>query len=191
MSNKTNGVKMKHPFIIGGKVYLRGIERDDLRGNYFQWNNDSIVTHYLERGLRPNYIENLEEEYEEIRKSKNDVVLGIVDKKKNILIGIIELREINWISRKSEYRILIGEKEFWGKDYGREATFLILRYAFDKLNLNKVWLGVNEENIKAVKLYERFGFKREGVLREDVYRNGKYYNVIRMSILRSEFKRSD
>jgi len=180
---------MKYPFIIGKKVYLRGFEKNDLTGNYFQWTNDSKVIYYLERGLKPNYIENLEEEYEEIRKSNNDVVLAIVDKIKEIVIGVIELREINWISRKTEYRILIGEKDFWGKGYAVESTYLILNYAFNKLNLNKVFLGVNASNEKAVKLYDKMGFKREGVLREDVYRNGIYYDVIRMSLLKSEYKK--
>ena len=179
---------MIHPFIIGEKVYLRGLEKKDLSGNYFQWTNDSEVTFYLERGLRPNYIENLEEEYEEIRKSKNDVVLGIVDKETDTLIGIIELRGINLFSRKTEYIILIGEKDFWEKGYAKEATYLIIKYAFDKLNMNKIWLGVNEQNTRAVKLYENFGFKKEGVLREEIYRNGRYYNAIRMGLLKSEFK---
>ncbi|MEK6858024.1 MAG: GNAT family protein, partial [Nanoarchaeota archaeon] len=68
-----------------------------------------------------------------------------------------------------------------------EVTKLLVQYAFDKLNLNKVYLGVNVENIGAVKSYEKTGFVHEGRLREEVYRNGRYYDVHKMSILRSEW----
>lgn len=178
---------MRHPFIIGKKIYLRGLEKEDLTGNYFQWANDSEVTHYMFMGAVPNNIQLLEEEYDKLIRSEHDVVFAIIDKKTDTHIGNAGLYTINWISRSAEYRTIIGEKKFWGKGYGTEATKLVLEYAFDKLNLNKVWLGVNAENTAAVKCYENAGFIREGVLREEIYRNGKYYNAIRMSVLRKEY----
>lgn len=178
---------MYHPFIIGKKVYLRGIEREDLTGNYFQWANDSEVTYYMFMGAKPNTLENLEEEYEQLRKSNTDIVFAICNKKTDEHIGNTGLHRIEWISRSVEYRIIIGEKKFWGKGNGVEIAKLILQYAFDKLNMNKVWLGVNSENLSAVKSYKNAGFVEEGVLRQEIYRNGKYYDAIRMSVLREEY----
>ena len=63
----------------------------------------------------------------------------------------------------------------------------MIDYGFDKLNLNKIWLGVNSENKAAVKSYKAAGFVEEGVLRQEIYRNGRYYDATRMSILREEF----
>lgn len=181
---------MHNPFIIGEKIYLRGLEKEDLKSNYFQWLNDSEVTYYLEMGLKPSNIEILEEEYEKMIRNPAEIVFAIVDKKTNRLIGSCGLYMINFIARKAEYRIIIGEKEFWGKGYGTEAAKLLLKYAFEKLNLNKVWLGVNADNIKAVKSYEKAGFVREGVLRKEIFRNNRYYDAIRMSILREEYEGS-
>lgn len=178
---------MHHPFIVGEKIYLRGLEKNDLRGNMLQWGNDPEVTYYMFMGAIPNSIELLEEEYEQLLKSKNDVVFAVVDKKTDIHIGNAGLYVINWISRSAEFRIIIGEKEYWKKGYGTEATRLTAEYGFNKLNLNKVWLGVNAKHKGAIKAYENAGFVHEGILRQEIYRNGNYYDAVRMSILREEY----
>ena len=184
---------MYHPFIVGKKLYLRGIEREDLSGNMSQWVNDSEVTKYMVMGLFPNSgviycsTRTLEEEYDELLKSKNNVVFAIVDKKSDKMIGIVGLYEINWIARNAELRIVIGEKNFWGKDYGTAAVKLVVEYGFEKLNLNNVYLGVNTEDKRANKCYIKAGFTLEGTLRHYHFRNGKYYDANRYSILRDEY----
>lgn len=178
---------MRHPFLIGKKLYLRGLEKADLGKNMFQWANDAEVTHYMFMGSRPNSMELLEEEYDKLIRSANDVAFAMIDKKTGTHIGNAGLYVINWISRAAEYRIIIGEKKFWNKGYGQEAANLIVEYGFDKLNLNRIWLGVNADHAKGVRSYEKSGFKREGLLRQEIYRNGRYYDAVRMSILRSEF----
>lgn len=178
---------MQHPFLVGKKIYLRGLEKDDLSGNMFQWANDPEVTYYMFMGAMPNSMELLEEEYEQLVKGKNDVVFAIVDKETDIHIGNVGLYVINWISRSAEFRIIIGEKEYWNKGHGTEATQLAVQYGFERLNLNKVWLGVNAEHKGAIKSYENVGFVREGILRQEIYHNGRYYDAVRMSILRDEY----
>jgi len=178
---------MKACFIKGNKLYLRGLFKEDLRGNMFHWANDPEVTHYMYMGLRPNNLELMEEEYHQLIHSEKDVVFAIIDKKNDVHIGNAGLYAVNWVARCAEYRIVIGEKKYQNKGYGTEATKLVVRYAFDKLNLNKVFLGVNADNKAAVKAYKKAGFVQEGVLRQEIYRNGKYYDAICMSILRKEF----
>ncbi|MFH1777832.1 MAG: GNAT family protein [Candidatus Omnitrophota bacterium] len=178
---------MKSPFIIGEKLYLRGWEREDLKGDMFNWTNDSQVTHYMSRGLKPNVLEVMQKEYEQLINSNTDVIFVIVDKKTDKPIGIAGLHAMNPLVHSAEYRIMIGEKDYWSKGYGTEANSLIVAYGFDKLNLHKVYLGVNADNVGAVKSYEKTGFKREGVLRDEIYRNGRYYDAVVMSILREEF----
>ncbi len=178
---------MKTPYMTGKKMYLRGIERDDLKGNMFDWANDQDVTYYMYMGLKPNSMAALEKEYDSLISSDKDVAFAIVDKKTGEHIGNVGLYSINWLYRSAEYRIVIGEKKYWNRGYGAEAAGLVIEYGFNKLNLNKVWLGVNAENKGAVVSYKKTGFKQEGILRDEIYRNGRYYDAIRMSILRSEF----
>ena len=179
---------MYHPFLEGNRIYLRGIEKKDLQGNFFQWANDKEVTRFLFMGVFPNNQENLEEWFEHMRKSDTNVVLMIVNKSDDKVIGFTGLFEMRWIHRTAEFRLFIGEKDYWGKGYAQEATKLVLRYGFELLNFNKIWSGINTANKESVNFCLRCGFVEEGILRAETYRNSRYYDVVRISILRKEYE---
>lgn len=90
-------------------------------------------------------------------------------------------------NRNAECIIDIGEKECWGKGYGREALQLLLDYAFLELNLHRVSLRVFSFNEKAIRLYERLGFKDEGRSRQSLYRDGRWHDICHMGILQEEY----
>ncbi|HEY3313311.1 MAG TPA: GNAT family protein [Anaerolineales bacterium] len=81
----------------------------------------------------------------------------------------------------------IGEPDFWGKGYGTEAMQLILAYAFMELNLHRVSLDVFDYNPRAVRSYEKAGFKLEGRKRGMLLREGRRWDIIYMGILRTEW----
>lgn len=173
------------PYIIGKLINLRSFHIED-KINYRSWLDNATVTKYMEMGYRPSNEYNIEEVYKEANFSENNIVM-IIEDKNNKPIGVVGLYCINWIIKKSEFRILIGETDYYGKGYGTEATKLILNYGFNRLNLETIYLGVNEENISAYKTYLKAGFVKEGVRRNFVYNNGKYYNSVMMSILKDEY----
>ena len=82
----------------------------------------------------------------------------------------------------------IGEREYWGKGYGSDAMRVILRYAFTELNLHRVSLNVFEYNPRAVRSYEKVGFKHEGRARGVLHRAGRRWDLIFMGILRAEWE---
>jgi RimJ/RimL family protein N-acetyltransferase len=133
----------------------------------------------------------VEKEYERLLNSRTDIVFAIADKRTDRVLGVTGLYDISWVPRHADLRIAIGEKKVWGKGYGTEAVKLVLGYAFSKLNLNSIQLGVNAEDKRANRCYLKSGFIYEGRRREYVYRNGRYYDVNLYSILRSEFKGRD
>ena len=92
-----------------------------------------------------------------------------------------------WNNQCGLLAIGIGEEKFRSKGYGTDALRLILRYAFFELNLNRVGLDVISYNKRAVRAYEKVGFKVEGTMRESVLRDGHKYDRIIMSILRNEY----
>jgi RimJ/RimL family protein N-acetyltransferase len=81
----------------------------------------------------------------------------------------------------------IGEREFWGKGYGTDAMRLILQYAFTEVNLQRVSLDLHSYNERALKSYEKAGFRLEGRSRGDQYREGKRTDTLWMGILREEW----
>jgi len=179
---------MNSPFIFGTLACLRGYERADLPF-MAEWLNDSEVTELLFQGLRPSNLETMTEQWEQLQRSENDVVFAVCDRESAAFLGTTGLYGINWVMRTAEFRVFIGNKEFWNRGIGTECTKLMVVYGFEKLNLNKVWLGVNAENKAGVRAYEKAGMVREGILRQEQYRNFRYYDAIRMSLLRSEYEK--
>jgi RimJ/RimL family protein N-acetyltransferase len=93
---------------------------------------------------------------------------------------------VDWRNRAAELGIFIGEKAFWGGGYGTDAVRTLARWAFDELNLNRVWLKVFDSNPRAVRCYEKVGFRTEGRLRQHEFRAGRYRDVLVMGLLRGE-----
>lgn len=175
-------------FITGTQVYLRPLGREDLNGRYCAWLNDPEVMCYMETGIFPSTAEDLERFFREVTGTRNQVIMAVADKKTHQHIGNVKLGPIDWVHRRTTFGILIGEKKFWGKGVGAEATRLIVEYAFERLNLNRVDLGVYAEHESAVRCYERVGFKIEGRMRQDFFHQGKYKDRLWMGLLRSEYK---
>jgi RimJ/RimL family protein N-acetyltransferase len=103
-------------------------------------------------------------------------------------IGEIELDGISYARGESHVGIGIGEPEYQGRGYGTDAMNIILRFAFTELNLHRVSLTVFEYNPRAVRSYEKCGFKVEGRAREFFQREGRRWDLIHMGVLREEWQ---
>lgn len=173
-------------FLAGERLVLRPLTPEDA-SILAPWMNDDEVTYFMFTGQRPITVGQLSEEIRRQAENPAHAVFLIEDRATRKPIGYAGLYDIHPTARKAEFRILLGAKEFWNKGYGTEVTELLTFYGFDRLNLNKVWLGVTGDNIGAVRAYEKAGFKAEGRLRQELYRNSRYYDAIRMSVLRDEY----
>ena len=125
---------------------------------------------------------------EEIQKDKDSFYLAIRPLDANTLLGYVELDGILWTHQSGWLAIGLGDRENWGKGYGREAMELILKFAFHELNLYRVQLTVFEYNERAIALYEKLGFVREGVFREHLKRDGRRFDMILYGLLRREWE---
>lgn len=176
---------MKNPFLIGERVYLRPVEREDavLMAKWFNsWEvRRSVLSH------RPVSLAQQEEKIASIGKDEHDVVLAIARREPDGLLGATGLHRIDFKNRRAEFGIAVGDPAEWGKGYGTEATRLIVGYGFDTLNLNRIQLLVYEDNVRGIRAYERAGFRREGVLRQYLYREGRYQDAFLMSVLKSDW----
>jgi ribosomal-protein-alanine N-acetyltransferase len=153
---------------------------------YVSWLNDHQVYKYLEtRGEQT--IDSLREFINYQIKNKK-YIWAIIDKSLNVHIGNIKIDPINEVHKYGEYGILIGDKDYWGKGFAREASKVVLNYFFTKNNyLRKINLGVVEKNSEAINLYKKLGFKQEGYLYKHLIYDGIEIDVIRMAIFRDNF----
>lgn len=105
-------------------------------------------------------------------------------------------RSIGWLGlhggagedRCATLGIAIGEHDFLDGGYGTDAMRTSCRVAFDVMNLNRVDLTVYDWNERAIRVYEKVGFKHEGVLREAIYKAGRWNNLVFMGILKGELR---
>jgi len=102
------------------------------------------------------------------------------------LIGFFGLW-LDLVNNEAWIGIGIGEREFWGKGYGTDMMKLALQYAFTELNVYRVSLGLFEYNPRALRSYEKAGFRLEGRTRGDVLRGGTRGDSLWMGILREEW----
>jgi RimJ/RimL family protein N-acetyltransferase len=177
---------MQNAHVIGERIYLRPLERADAA--VFQpWFNDPEVTENLAL-RRPVNLDFEEEFVAGLTRDEHRIVLGIALRDGDALIGNTGLEDIDWVNRHAQFGIAIGARAQWGKGYGTEATRLMVGYAFDHLNLHRVYLNVYETNARAVRVYERLGFRREGVLRQARWQHDRWVDTIVMGLLRHEWK---
>ena len=172
----------------GKLVRLRAYEKSDADA-LFRWFSDEDVTRWLGP---PNFPSRAHQErfIELASASGGDAKYFAIETLDGKLIGDCGLRFIKWKSRKAEFFITIGEKEFWDKGVGSDALRIVIRLAFDKMNLNRLWLSVLVDNPRAVRCYEKCGFVREGLLRQESYVDGKYRDVLMMALLREDYDRT-
>jgi len=171
----------------GGKVQLAVVQREYLP-QYVEWLNDWQVAQFLNPGIPMPF--NLEDEtdwFDNRRKSKENFVFAIITLDENKLIGNCGLHNVDLKNRTAVFGIFIGDKNYWNKGYGTDATRALLRFAFGELGLNRVELEVYDFNPRAMRAYEKAGFRSEGVRRQALYREGKFHNIHRMGILREEW----
>lgn len=181
---------MSSPFLKGEKILLQPMEIENLKELsrlIVNWVNDGIVTYYMFTGQIPRNSEQVFNDFKKHLEAENNVIFLVLDKAAKKPIGYAGLYEIHLTARSAEFRILIGENDFWGKGYGTEATELLTFYGFDRLNLNRIYLGYTADNKGAAKAYEKAGYVYEGTLKEDLYRNSRYYDSIKMAILRKDY----
>ena len=164
----------------GEKVRLRALEREDLR-QCVEWFRDPEVRENLFLD-RPVSMAEEEKWFEEHLKRGNDIIFCI-ETKQGKYIGNIGIHRIDHKNRHAELGIFIGDKSYWNKGCGTEAIRLALRYAFDDLNMHKVYLTHFEGNERARRCYEKCGFVQEGVLRDHIFKHGRYHDHPMMSVI--------
>ena len=168
-------------------IRLRSIEREDIP-TFVRWFNDPEVRRYLLM-FEPMSKAKEERWFEARLDKENDYLLGIEVPVEDgwRLIGNVGLHRVDWVNSNCIFGIVIGEREYWGKGFGTQATRAALRFAFGALNLHRVELEVFDFNPRAIRAYEKAGFRLEGTRREALFRDGAYHDAHVMAALRSEF----
>lgn len=166
-------------------VAIRPMTEQDT-ANIIKWRNaPSVTEHFIFRTPL--------DEKAHMSWFRNRVMTGevaqfvIVDEDAKADVGSVYLRDIDMQNKKCEYGIFIGEESCRGKGFGTAAAKLALDYAFYELKLNRVFLRVFADNKRAIKSYEKAGFRYEGTFKQDVIIDKTAYDMVFMAVLRDEW----
>jgi RimJ/RimL family protein N-acetyltransferase len=103
------------------------------------------------------------------------------------LIGTIVLRDIETEHSQAELSLWVGHA-WWGQGYATEAAWAVLRFAFEQLDLNRIYAHHMVRNPASGRVLEKIGMKPEGLLRQRVRKWGVFEDVVLMAILRSDWR---
>ncbi|MGE0601966.1 MAG: GNAT family N-acetyltransferase [Dehalococcoidia bacterium] len=170
----------------GELVRLRALEDSDAPVMY-RWINDWETVKYL--GSR--YPRTLQ--YEREWATKGDPEFG---QAQFMVETLAESKPIGWLglheaapeNRCASLGIAIGDHEFLDGGYGTDTMRTACRYGFDMMNLNRIELTVYDWNVRAMRVYEKVGFRREGVLRDGIFKAGRWNDLVFMGLLRGELQ---
>lgn len=172
------------PPFDGALVRLRAREQADLTALNDMFNDPDVLA-----GLTMSFPQahaGIRTWFEEGRTDDSQVVFVVETLADREPIGICALEGIDARSRSAMFGIWIGQAH-WGKGYGTDATRTICRFGFRHMNLHRIGLTVYADtNSKALRAYEKAGFRVEGTLRQAQFLGGRYVDVLQMGLLADE-----
>ena len=179
---------LSRPIIISTQNIGLGPLIDEDLDRLWIWINDKEVTQYLYLFNRM-YTREMEKKWLEnaLRGSENNIIFAILLLPEKLHIGNVGLHNIDLINKHAELGIIIGEKKYWNQGYGAEAVRLALDYGFGVLNLEMIFLRVLQFNKRAIRCYEKVGFRHQGRIRKFVLRGEKWWDLLIMDITKAEF----
>jgi len=178
--------------ITGDRVRLRAMEKEDLP-RFVAWFNDPEVRRNL-LIYQPLSMGQEEKWYQDMLNRPIDEQPLSIEVKEGegwVTIGNAGFLNINLHDRSAELGISLGDKRHWDRGFGTETIRLLVDHGFSQINLNRIFLHVFETNLRGIRCYEKVSFRHEGRLREARYLDGRYIDILVMSILKSEWKKTE
>jgi RimJ/RimL family protein N-acetyltransferase len=171
----------------GELVTLGPIQREYLP-HYVEWLNDWQVRRFLAPTLPHPYTMQDEEDWFNRQRSDQDSrIFAILTRAEGKLLGNCGLHRIDWANRHATLGIFIGDQSYWSQGYGADASRTLLRYAFEEANLHRIELEVFAFNLRAIRMYEKIGFRVEGTRKQALFREGAWHDEHIMALLRDEW----
>ena len=169
------------------RLVLRALQPSDLSTQYLSWLNDGDVSRYLETRFLPQTMEALQSYWQNHRDDPANPWFAICLVEDGRHIGNIKLGPIQWLHRRADLSLFIGDKSCWGLGYASEAIGLVRDWAFRELDLQKLNAGIYAGNIGSRRAFEKNGFELEGTLRQEAVSDGSRVDVWRMGLPRSSW----
>ena len=168
------------------RVLLRPMKPEDVARQH-EFNQDLELYGLDSSSPRVASLEKAQAFYEERTRSDENFAPFAIEADGKYL-GYCSLMHLQNRYGNLELGILIGDREYWGRGYGREAVKLLLEYGFRYLGARRIDLTTHARNERAIRCYLACGFVEEGRPRKVVWIEGEYVDLVNMSILFEEWQ---
>lgn len=168
--------------MIEGRLVLLTELRDEDSPLLFQWINSPEIVHFS-APYTPIHSPNHHAWFDAVTKAMDRIIFAIRTVGECNLIGMVQLIGIHPIHRSAELVIRIGDEARRNEGRGSEAVKLTTDFAFKHRNLQRVWLRVFADNGRAIRAYEKAGFKIEGTMVRACFIDGRWRDEIIMATL--------
>lgn len=176
------------PKLTSGKTTLRRLKRSDAES--IASNMSRRVQKFLGIEVDPYTAEDARKwiNFTQCAARRDDEYhFGIQLPERSAAAGCIGLKKISLENKKAEVGYWLGE-DYWNRGIISEALSLILFFAFDTLQLHRVYAMVDSGNPGSMRVLEKLGFTREGVLREAMAADESWRDDYIYGILESEWR---
>ncbi len=176
----------------GKSIRLAPIDHDKDPEVESRWTHDLTLMRSLsQRPAMPLSVAQMKKRYEAIEKevdeSKKLFYFTIRSRQNNALLGFARIEWIEWTHGTGNLRMAIGDPAERKKGYGSQALALMLRFAFNELNLYRLSAMVGEDNPGALRFFTWHGFVEEVRRRKALLRDGQVWDMLNLGLLRDEW----
>lgn len=170
--------------IYGEKVILRAIEPEDLEA-IREMTNDPEMEKMIIGWSYPTAKRHQQNWYERMLNDQRNFRFAV--EYDNTFVGIATLVNIDIKNRSAHHGIRLTVNAPKGIGIGTDAVFAIMKYAFEELQLNRLYGSILDYNTASWKLYTKCGWKSEGLYKQSVFKNNEYHDESPVAILRNEY----
>lgn len=179
--------------LVTRNFILRSVPPDQVGPWYADWLQDPELMAFL--NLAPQKDDSRDQAIERLRRyvaganNRNSFHLGVFPKGQQRQIGFFSL-DMDFRNGTAQTRVVIGDKDYWGKHVVRETRAAIIDFVFRTTNFVKIWGMTSSRNIPSIYNYKAQGFQNEGVLRSHIRTlDGGRFDVVMFGLLREEWEK--
>ncbi|MCL1886260.1 MAG: GNAT family N-acetyltransferase [Dehalococcoidia bacterium] len=156
---------MNHTPISGKRICLCPKSRSDAPQDYI-WGKDAELAALnglpTIRGTFVQYVTQFKSTQDDARPSR--VWLSIKTISDGCHIGNCTIYDIDWDNSEAQLGITIGDRCYWGQGYGEDAFKTLAGYTFHNIGMRRLHLKTQEQNMRAIKCFQKCGFTPCGSL---------------------------
>lgn len=156
---------------------LRALAKDPKIWEYYGRNgaDDAVMDFFLQEAM-------------ELKATGQHYPFVVINKETGEIIGTTRYGDINASHKTIEIGWTWYMPSVWGKGYNEECKLLLLSYAFEQLEANRVQLKTAHFNMRSQRAIQRIGATYEGTLRNHLINgDGSPRHTAMFSIIKEEW----